>query len=241
MQPNANAVDELREEGWVLLQSFLSNEDVSRAQAAADAYYPSAERYEECSEEFAWLKADPFAGVINFPFSDSYLNHLIFDPKILSLTEETLEIHDFVLLRAHLQAKFAGAANYDQPLHRDYGNHTLAVPGQQGEYRQLGFFLYLSDVTEDLGPTHLVSKKRCKDLPTGYTHFFRDAESATSRHFYKKAPELYEVEVPAVGPAGSLLVFELDTLHRSSIITAASGVRLTLGFGYGGSRPWQGY
>ena len=179
--------------------------------------------------------------MINFPFSDSYLNHLIFDPKILSLTEETLEIHDFVLLRAHLQAKFAGAANYDQPLHRDYGNHTLAVPGQQGEYRQLGFFLYLSDVTEDLGPTHLVSKKRCKDLPTGYTHFFRDAESATSRHFYKKAPELYEVEVPAVGPAGSLLVFELDTLHRSSIITAASGVRLTLGFGYGGSRPWQGY
>jgi hypothetical protein len=32
------------------------------------------------------------------------------------------------LYKVELWAKYSGAANYDQPLHRDFGNHTLVVP-----------------------------------------------------------------------------------------------------------------
>ena len=229
------------EEGWVLIEDFLSQDELSAARETLAKFYPTVQAYEADKEKHAWLQGDPFAGEIYFPFSDAFLNNLVTHLWIVEFAEQALGFRDIRLLRAHLQAKFVGAANYDQPLHFDYPNHTLVVPGPAPEDRQVGFFLYFSDVTEDLGPTCLVPKKYTRELPPGYTHFFRDEASARGRHFFKEARELYDVETPATGPAGSLLIYDLNTLHRGSAMTVKSGVRLTLGFAYGSFRAWQGY
>ena len=52
------------------------------------------------------------------------------------------------LYKVELWAKYSGASNYDQPLHRDYGSHSLVVPRRDGGYQQLTTFIFLSDVTE---------------------------------------------------------------------------------------------
>ncbi len=57
---------------------------------------------------------------------------------------------DIRLLRAGFQAKYAGAADYEQVLHFDYPNHSLVMPPDD---EIIGFFLYLSDITDELGAT----------------------------------------------------------------------------------------
>ena len=241
MQLDTCHIEQLNEDGWVLIEGVLSPKELEAARPGLEHYYPTVEAYYADPSQHTWLQDDMFAGVIWFPFTDAYLTALPFHPEIVAFVEAALGHQDIRFLRGDLQAKYAGAADYDQMLHFDYPNHNLVVPGQRPEDRQLGFFMYFSDVTEAHGPTHLVSKKHTRDLPVGFTHFFRDEASAQGPHFFKAAPELYEVEEPAVGPAGSLLVYDLAALHRSSRITAVEGTRLTLAFSYGGSDAWQGY
>jgi len=103
----------------------------------------------------------------------------------------------------------------------------LAVPADNDI---VGFFLYLSDVTADLGPTKLVSDTVRGPLLPDRTHLM------PADH-----PEMYAAEEAATGSAGSLLAYRSTTYHRGSGIIAPRGVRLTLGFAYGRPSPWTGY
>ncbi|MGH3302572.1 MAG: hypothetical protein ACRDOK_12980 [Streptosporangiaceae bacterium] len=95
----------------------------------------------------------------------------------------------------------------------------------------VGFFLYLSDVTADLGPTMLVSDTVRGRLRPDRTHLMPAADY----------PEMYAAEQAATESGGSLLAYRSTTYHRGSAITAPRGVRLTLGFAYGRPASWTGY
>ena len=41
----------------------------------------------------------------------------------------------------------------------------LVVPRDEGSYRQVNAILYYSDVTAEMGPTCVVSKKKTEDVP----------------------------------------------------------------------------
>ena len=94
-----------------------------------------------------------FAGVEEFPYRSWDLNRLAVHPDLVDAAERYLETTDLHLYKVELWAKYAGAVNYDQPLHRDYGSHSLVVPRPESRYQQLTTFVYLSDVTEEDGPT----------------------------------------------------------------------------------------
>ena len=138
---------------------------------------------------------------------------------------------DLHLYKVELWAKYGGAADYDQPLHRDYGSHSLVVPRAERRYQQLTTFIFLSDVTVDDGPTRIVP--------------FDRAGRCRSRRCTSRSAQLAEYEVPAVGPAGSLLVYRTDILHRGSNITGAGSSRFSLladfqvrGTTWGGKMAW---
>ncbi|MFC5289855.1 hypothetical protein ACFPM7_22605 [Actinokineospora guangxiensis] len=58
--------------------------------------------------------------------------------------------------------------------------------------------------------------------PTWYPR----AEPARRDHqFAPAAPHLYDHEVPAVGPAGTVVAFELGTFHRGTALTCPRGAR----------------
>jgi hypothetical protein len=71
-------------------------------------------------------------------------------------------------------------------------------------------------VTEELGPTYVVSQERTRELSLWPTHRPR-----------KKNTELYALERPVLANAGDLLIFSMRTWHRASDMTADAGVRFS--------------
>lgn len=112
----------------VLVKNVLSKRDLSSAQDALQNYYPTVEEYDTNPKKYTHLQGDQFAGLVMFPFVTSILNNLPTHPSIVGIVEHILEFQDIRVLKACLQAKFAGAADYEQMHHYDYPNHTLVVP-----------------------------------------------------------------------------------------------------------------
>ena len=124
-----------------------------------------------------------------------------------------------------LWAKYAGATDYEQAHHRDYGNHTLVVPRADGHARQLTTFTMLSDVTEDDAPTRIVPLGHTTHLPLVLDVADR---GRGDRFTILPMGELFDVEVPVVGPAGTVLLYRTDVFHRASGFAAAGRSRFSL-------------
>jgi hypothetical protein len=226
-------LDEVRHQGFSLLEGFLAPDELKAAQEALWKHFPRPEDYFEdpkTPEHSAYAESQ-FAGVEEFPYRSWDLNRLAVHPDLIDAVERYLETTELHLYKVELWAKYAGAINYDQPLHRDYGSHSLVVPRPEPRYQQITTFIYLSDVTDDDGPTVLVPFDAGKDVP----------------YIPLTIPlgELADSEVRCVGPAGSLLVYRTDILHRGSEITGAGRSRFSLladfqvrGTTWGGKMAW---
>jgi hypothetical protein len=226
-------LDEVRHQGFSLLEGFLAPDELKAAQEALWKHFPRPEDYFEdpTTPEHTGYAESQFAGVEEFPYRSWDLNRLPVHPDLVDAAERYLETTELHLYKVELWAKYAGAVNYDQPLHRDYGSHSLVVPRPEPRYQQITTFIYLSDVTDDDGPTVLVPFDAGRDVP--YTPL------------YIPFGELASSEVRCVGPAGSLLVYRTDILHRGSDITGARRSRFSLladfqvrGTTWGGKMAW---
>ena len=231
MRVSDAALDEVREHGFTLVEGFLAPEELAAAQAALRLHFPGPEEYFADPERHAHYSTSQFAGVEEFPYRSWDLNRLAFHPDLVDAAERFLATSDLHLYKVELWAKYAGAVDYDQPLHRDYGSHSLVAPRLDTRYQQLTTFIYLSDVTEVDGPTRLVPFGRGKDVP--YTPLYLDFGA------------LAEEEVAATGPAGTLLIYRTDILHRGSNFTAPGRSRFSLladyqtrGITWGGKMAW---
>ncbi len=224
-------LEKLRDQGHVLVEGFLAPEELEAARQALWLHFPRPEEYFSNPEEFSRYAGSQFAGVEEFPYRSWDLNHLAFHPDLVDAVERFLETTDLHLYKIELWAKYSGAADYDQPHHRDYGSHSLVVPRTDGRYQQLTTFIYLSDVTEHDGPTRIVPFDRGSDIP--FTPL------------YLNFGELADVEHAATGPAGSLLMYRTDILHRGSNFTGEGRSRFSLlvdyqarGTTWGGKMAW---
>ena len=213
------------------MEGFLAPEELVAAQQALPLHFPAPPDYFADPASHAGYAASQFAGVEEFPYRSWDLNRLAFHPDLVDAAERYLGTTELHLYKVELWAKYAGAVNYDQPLHRDFGSHSLVVPRLDGRYQQITTFIYLSDVTEEDGPTRIVPYEEGKDVP--FTPL------------YLPFGAMAEVEVPAVGPAGSLLVYRTDVLHRGSDFTGAGRSRFSLlvdfqarGTTWGGKMAW---
>ena len=149
-------LDEVRRRGFSLLEGFLAPEELAAAQQALSLHLPAPADYFADPASHATYAAGQFAGVEEFPYRSWDLNRLAFHPDLVDAAERYLGTTELHLYKVELWAKYAGAVNYDQPLHRDFGSHSLVVPRLDGRYQQITTFIYLSDVTEVDGPTRIV-------------------------------------------------------------------------------------
>lgn len=191
--------------------------------------FPTAEEFHDGADPVrnAGLRGE-FAGIVPFPFPDPALGLLAVHPAAVALAEAILETDDVRLYSCEAWAKYAGAAEYEQAHHRDFAGHTPLVPSGDPRFREVEVFIYLHDVPEGCAPTRYVSRTLTKDLP------FR-----ARPHWYlpEEQPALYEAEVSAAGPAGTVVAFSVDTMHRAVELTDPRGARFTLmpNFRAGGS------
>ena len=245
--------EHFREHGWVLVPSLVPAADIAAAQRKLFELYPTPEEMasgERTARTAPFLEADQtsgtwgtgdrrfvpgqFVGLKEAPFGDAALDVLPLHDRILDLVEALLGTDDVRLYQAETFAKYTGVAPYAQPLHMDETNHALVPPRRDGRDRQVQLFLYLSDVTADRGATRVVSRTVTRDIQNERFYF----QNAGAYRFD-------DDEVAAEGPAGSVLAYAADTVHRGADMVEPGAGRFFFNLGYRqagidwtGDLPW---
>jgi len=220
--------------GWCVLEGVIPEGDLAAAQKHLRRFFPSAEEFAADVDPGRNLpfRTTSDAVLPKFPFDSDAVNGLVMHRSLVDLAEEFLESQDIRLYQGLLSAKYSDAApDYEQLLHADYGNHTLVVPRHDVGFQQLEMFVYLSDVSPETAATRMVSRELTVGIPTERTYLSLDGY-----------PELYAAEVPASGPAGSVLLYRPDTYHRGVALTAKASARFMLHVSFKpAGTDWLGY
>jgi hypothetical protein len=226
----AEAARTWQTDGFVVLPAYLSADDLEPAVRELPALFPTAEGFHDGTDpRRERFLGDEFAGIDTFPFASAAISLLAVHPRLLALAEALLPEDDVHLYAAEAWAKYTGACDYDQDLHRDYLNHTILVPTTTPGCRQVEMFVYLVDVPEELGPPHLVPRRHTAHLPAVPNWFLRPGGSSHSRYTEDSGSRaLYDAEVSGAGPAGTVIAFEPGTVHRGTQLTAPRGVRYSM-------------
>ncbi|HEY7013466.1 MAG TPA: phytanoyl-CoA dioxygenase family protein [Streptosporangiaceae bacterium] len=222
-------------DGFVVLPGFLPASELAPAVAELGVMFPSADGFHDRTDpRHTRYRGDEFAGIDSFPFASAEISLLAVHDRLTGLAEMLLAGTDIRIYSAEAWAKYTGAADYDQALHRDYLNHTLLVPGPAPACQQLEMFVYLADVPDELGPPHLVSRTRTAGLPAKPNWYPRADGSDGEGGFVSERghPDLYTAEVSAAGPAGTVVAFQAGTFHRGTALTAPRAARYTMHLGY---------
>jgi hypothetical protein len=217
------AAAHFREHGYVVLSGFLTEYDLRPAQNELGLVFPTAEEYHHSRDPDlrARFAGRVSAGIDYFPFASVEWSLLGVSQPLAGLAEALLDTSDIRVYELHNWAKYTGAADYEQDLHRDYGDHTLVVPVGDSASGAVEMFIYVHDVPETHGPTHVVSQLRTASLPPSLQRITKDAY-----------PEIYSHEVSAAGPAGTVLAYRTGTFHRGTSMTALRGARFALKVSY---------
>ena len=240
-----------QEDGWVLLDGLVDTEEIDAAITDLRYVFPSPEKFHADPESHrppgradAELRRGypemPATGPAfrpeqhrfrsEFPFYGSgALSRLCVHPAIVDFMERALATIDLRVYQAQVSAKYAGDANFEQPMHTDR-NHSFLPPRMEPPWWHAETFLYLTDVDEGTAPTHLVSRQ--------------DAAGRSPNSIFMPArdPELYALERPAAGTRGALLVYGPDVFHRGVDLTRPGGHRFLLNVSYKvAGHDWVGF
>jgi Phytanoyl-CoA dioxygenase (PhyH) len=207
-------------DGWCVIENVIPADDLEAAQRALPDVFPTAEEF---ADDVDPARNAPFfteAGAprVQFPFPRGAFNRVALHDAMFNLAETLLEIDDFRVYQAALVAKYSDAApDYEQLLHVDYANHTYVVPRADVGYQHLTTFVYLTDVTAETAATRFVSRRHTTGVPVERTYLALDEYA-----------DVYRLEQPAIGPAGSVLVYRPDVFHRGVAMTVPRAARFML-------------
>ncbi|HZC16005.1 MAG TPA: phytanoyl-CoA dioxygenase family protein [Caulobacteraceae bacterium] len=215
---------EVHERGFTVVPGFLDAVTLAEAQAAMWDVHPHPADYFADPSKYPDYDDSQFAGIELFPYAEWALSRLPVYPDLIDAMERLLGTDDIEVYKVELWAKYAGAIDYEQPHHRDFGNHTVVVPRLDGVHTQYTTFILLSDVTELDGPTKVVPVQYTKDLPL------------IPNRLPKGAFEEHEEAI--TGPAGSLMIYRTSVLHRGSGFGAPGRSRFAMLIDYQ-SRGWR--
>jgi len=224
----AAAARQWQEEGFAVVEGLVPTEDID---AAADDVvrlyggdtfddYNRASGFGDGTPEGKQFRATQFDGMRGFPFHGCrHLNDLYVHPRLVEFARVALADDDLRIYQASAWGKWAGAINYEQPLHQD-GNHSLIPPRMEPGFWHMETFLYLSDVDDDCAPPRLV--------PRSKSNVDYDA--------------LYEHEIAATGKRGTVLAYRSDVWHRGTDFARPDASRFIAGIAFRPARAtWFGY
>ena len=230
-----SAAQEWQSHGFVILPGFIPAAELKPALEKLPAMYPTVDGFHDGTDERRdRFTVDEWAGIDSFPFRSAELSLLAVSDRVVDLAEALLADTDLRISSAEAWAKYTGAADYDQPLHRDYLNHTLMVPADDRRFWQLELFVYLVDVPEELGPPSMLSRTWTTGLPAKPNWYPRDSGADAEGGWVATAgsPDLYGAEARAAGPAGTIVAWAPVTFHRGTALTLPRGARYTIHLAY---------
>ena len=166
-----------------------------------------------------------------FPFAEPGLNQVTVHPSLLAAVRQLLGTHDIRLIQSVAWAKYGTpstgpASNRDQRMHMDYGNNMWTHPPTQPDV--VAAIVYYSDTRDTGGATTVVPRQPDDPVYTrpfshmpgiGGLPFANDRQTAEAQMEGKTADirqVCYARETPVPAPAGSALLYRLDTWHRGT-------------------------
>ena len=214
-----------RREGGVLLESFFNASEVAAVQADFERVFTAPEQTEPVNAkqggELGRFSEAQFTHFDAIPFNcSSALNLIGLHPALIAFAKEAMDTDHVHLYQCQAWAKFAGQADYDQPFHCDFVNHTLTVPAADERLNSITILCYFSDVTEAHGPMHYVARSDSEGIAGPEAIFERDPQQAAATQ-----AQLRAVERSSAAPAGSIFPYTIDVFHRGTNLTAAGAHR----------------
>lgn len=224
---------ELSQHGFAVLPGLLSAADLAPALDEIGVMFPTADEFHgDVDPERNRRFRDEFDGIDQFPFASAAMGTLSVHPTLIALAETLLDSDDLRVYSIEAWAKYTGAADYEQALHRDYLNHSLLVPSDDPEFRQVEMFVYLVDVPDELGPPSLVPTEHTAELAALPNWYPRTDNPGDPEHpdwaATTGSPDMYDVEASGRGPAGTVVAYTTATFHRGRRLSAPAGARYTL-------------
>lgn len=218
MTPNEIAVLVARQ-GYAIVPAFLTPGDIAPSLDELPLMFPTADEFADDVDPVRndRFRSGQFGGVDVLPFASLAWNRLAVHPRLLGVAEAVLGTDDLRMYRAEAWAKYQQAVDYDQTFHRDFLNHSLVVPTDDPRFGQVEMFVYLTEMTPDLGPTHVVSTEHTAHIPPIPNHLDGPDHA-----------DLYDRGELVLGPPGTLLVYRTDMVHRGTAIRRPRAARFTL-------------
>lgn len=223
-------VERWRTDGFAIVPGFFSRDETAAVEADYERLYgarrPSSQEMLDRKAEGQIGRFDrhQFMNIDTLPYDGSIeMNLLSLHPGLIDFAKAALGASDVHLYQSHTWAKFTGEADFDQPFHCDFGNHTLTAPADEPYRRTIDFIVYLTDVTDAHGALHYVTKPDADEIL---------GEGALAANSEETQAALRVRERSAAAPAGTVVAHGIDTFHRGTNLTAIGGHRYTMTIGY---------
>jgi hypothetical protein len=144
------------------------------------------------------------------------LNLIGVHPALIAFARAALQTPHVHLYQCQAWAKYTGDADYDQPFHCDYVNHTLVAPSEDARHNCVTILCYFSDVTEAHGPAHYVTRTDSASVAGPEATLSADPALQLKLQRYERS---------TAAPAGSIFPYGIDVYHRGTNMTAPHGHR----------------
>lgn len=222
-----------RRDGGVVIPNFFTPQEVAAVRADFELVFGRAEGADAPLTRRKPGEIGGFAGAqfkdndtIPLPCSPA-LNLIGLHPALVAFARAALETDDVRLYQCEAWAKFTGDADYDQPFHCDFANHTLTVPSDDHRQNAVTIICYFTDVTEAHGPAHFVPRPDSARVAGPEVTFYSDAAVQAQLQ-----GALAGLARSSAAPAGSIFPYAIDTYHRGTNLTAPKGCRFAMMVAY---------
>ena len=221
----ATDVEAWRQDGVVLLRDLFTPEECAAVRADFDVVFGRTgadqaldKKAEGDIGRFHLAQFKTFEAV---PFDCSpALNLIGVHPVLVAFAKAALGAGDVHLYQCQAWAKFTGDADYDQPFHCDFGNHTLTAPSEDARRNSITIFCYFTDVTDAHGATHYVTRPDSDKVAGPEVTLDRDPDVQS-----RLQAELMRHSQSSASAAGTAIAYTTDIYHRGTNLTAPGGHR----------------
>ena len=215
-----------RTDGVALIRDFFTPEEVVAVCADFDAVFGrptggEAPLVKKKPGQIGGFSGAQFKTFEAIPFDCSpALNLICVHPALIAFAKAALKCDAVQLYQGQAWAKFTGDADYDQPFHCDFGNHTLTAASEDAALNSVTVLCYFTDVTDAHGAMHYVTRTDSAKVAGPEASLERDPAAQT-----RLQTGLLPYERSSAAPAGAAIPYAIDVYHRGTNVTAPGGRR----------------
>jgi len=226
---NPAQVDQWRRDGGVVIPDFFTPDEIADVAADFVTVFGRTEGGQVAKNhkkpgEVGRFNDAQFTGTGSLPFNCSpSLNLIGLHPQLIAFARQALKSEQVYLYQCQAWAKYTGDADYDQPFHCDFVNHTLTVPSENAHMNSITIICYFSDVEEADGPMHYVTRTDSLPLTGPEGTLIQEPQA-----FADLQTRLSGFEKSTAGRAGTIFPYSIDVFHRATNMTRPGGHRFAV-------------